>query len=72
MKRGANFFKPDNYKKITSSRQGFEVIGGEMGEIIKEIINHKGKSYLKSFVKEIKHLFKITYKICSILQFGMT
>lgn len=52
MKRGANFFKPANYRKISSSRQGFEVIGGEMGEIIKEIITHKGKGYLKSFIKE--------------------
>ncbi|WP_171910042.1 hypothetical protein, partial [Rickettsiella grylli] len=44
MKRGANFFKPVNYRKIASSRQGFEVIGGEMGELIKDILTHKGKS----------------------------
>jgi hypothetical protein len=54
MKRGANFFKPVNYKKIASSRQGFEVIGGEMGELIKDILTHKGKSYLKSFIKDNK------------------
>lgn len=58
MERGANFFKPVNYKKIASSRQGFEVIGGKMAEIINEIIAHKGKTYLKSFIKENKSLIK--------------
>ena len=58
MERGANFFKPANYRKIVSSRQGFEIIGGEVGEIIKEIITHKGKNYLKPFIKENKALIK--------------
>lgn len=58
MERGAYFFKPANYRKIVSSRQGFEVIGGEMGEIIKEIITHKGKTYLKCFIKDNKAFIK--------------
>lgn len=58
MERGANFFKPDNYRKIASSRQGFEIIGGKMGGIINEIIAHKGKTYLKSFIKENKSLIR--------------
>lgn len=52
MKRGTYFFKPINYRKITSSRQGFEVIAGETGELIKKIIAHKESPYLQHLIKD--------------------
>jgi hypothetical protein len=52
MARGGNFFKPANYRKIVSSRQGFEIIAGEAGELIKKIITHKGITYLQHLIKD--------------------
>ncbi len=51
MARGLDFFKPANYRKITSSRQGFEIIAGEKGDFIRKIINSEERTiYLKSLV----------------------
>ncbi len=58
MKRGASFFKPVNYRKMASNRQGFEVIGGEIGALLNELIKHKGKIYLKTLIKENEILIK--------------
>lgn len=58
MKRGDPFFKPASYRKMASNRQGFEVIAGEIGALINELIKHKGEIYLKTLVKENKILIK--------------
>ncbi len=58
MERGNPFFKPANYRKMASNRQGFEVIAGEVGALINELIKHKGKIYLKTLIKENEILIK--------------
>ncbi|WP_339050232.1 hypothetical protein [Rickettsiella endosymbiont of Xylota segnis] len=58
MERGHPFFKPANYRKMASNRQGFEVIAGEVGALINELIKHKGKIYLKTLIKENEILIK--------------
>lgn len=58
MQLDANLLNSVQKNNAAPSRQGFEVIGGELGKLINEIINYKESNFIKSFAKENESIIK--------------